>query len=87
MSNGGSESQRSTSPGRPIPKRGQVKGRIVKGLANSVVAAIFSLATNSVGACIYPSPLAKFWNYYYIINYLITLSSFNNYSGSLKKRK
>ncbi|KMS96776.1 hypothetical protein BVRB_8g199590 [Beta vulgaris subsp. vulgaris] len=51
MSNGGSESQRSTSPspspGRLIPKRGQVKGRIVKGLANSVVAAIFSLATNS----------------------------------------
>ncbi|KAL2925537.1 Immunoglobulin-like and fibronectin type III domain-containing protein 1 [Bienertia sinuspersici] len=38
MINGGSESQRSNSPGRPIPKRGQVKGRIVKGLANSVVA-------------------------------------------------
>ncbi|KMS96777.1 hypothetical protein BVRB_8g199600 [Beta vulgaris subsp. vulgaris] len=46
MINGGSESQRSTSPGRPIPKRGQIKGRIVKGLAHSVVA-IFSLATPS----------------------------------------
>ncbi|CAO2842697.1 unnamed protein product [Amaranthus hypochondriacus] len=33
----GHESQRSISPGRPIPKRGQVKGRIVKGLAHSVV--------------------------------------------------
>ncbi|KNA24425.1 hypothetical protein SOVF_015780 [Spinacia oleracea] len=47
MINGGSESQRSTSsPGRPIPKRGQIKGRIVMGLAHSVVA-IFSLGTPS----------------------------------------
>ncbi|KAL2932090.1 Aspartate--tRNA(Asp) ligase [Bienertia sinuspersici] len=33
-----SESQRIISPDRPMLKRGQVKGRIVKGLANSVVA-------------------------------------------------
>ncbi|KNA22490.1 hypothetical protein SOVF_033730 [Spinacia oleracea] len=47
MINGGSGSQGSTtSLGRPIPKRGQIKGRIVMGLAHSVVA-IFSHATPS----------------------------------------
>ncbi|KNA05264.1 hypothetical protein SOVF_192030 [Spinacia oleracea] len=47
MVNGGSESQRSTSShGRPIPRRGQIKGRIVMGLAHSVVA-IFSIGTTS----------------------------------------
>ncbi|KAL2925539.1 COP9 signalosome complex subunit 3 [Bienertia sinuspersici] len=46
MISSGSDSQRSNSPGRPIPKRGQVKGRIVKGLANSVVA-IFSNGSSS----------------------------------------
>ncbi|KAL2932087.1 hypothetical protein RDABS01_037497 [Bienertia sinuspersici] len=38
MIDDGSESQRIISLDRPMPKRGQVKGRIVKGLANSVVA-------------------------------------------------
>ncbi|KAL2932102.1 RNA1 polyprotein [Bienertia sinuspersici] len=38
MMDDGSESQRIISPDCPMPKRGQVKGGIVKGLANSVVA-------------------------------------------------
>ncbi|KAL2925538.1 Transmembrane emp24 domain-containing protein A [Bienertia sinuspersici] len=38
MMDDGSESQRIISPDRRMPKRGQVKGRIVKGLATSIVA-------------------------------------------------
>lgn len=49
--NGGDAPQRinssNTSPGRPIPMRGQVKGRIVKGLAHSV-ASFISLSLSSL---------------------------------------
>ncbi|KAL9234102.1 hypothetical protein vseg_009009 [Gypsophila vaccaria] len=41
----GTESNRNTcSPGRPIPMRGQIKGRIVMRLAHSV-ASIFSASS------------------------------------------
>ncbi|KAK9714745.1 hypothetical protein RND81_06G116700 [Saponaria officinalis] len=46
--NGGSVTQRTacSSPSRPIPMRGQIKGRIVMRLAHSV-ASIFSSTTPS----------------------------------------